>query len=439
MINEPASSPNDRPVLRIAPTTTAAPETQLHEELRVLTMSVMTIHGEPSEAPEVLMARDALMMTNAQSRLVASFEGKLLTDPEAAYEQLDAALVPLNHTPFFRQAGEKHVIHIISGRVQRQPINWVWNALLFIATFFSVLFVGTFMGLSELMATNEPLARQLAANPLPELWRGLPYALAILLILGAHEFGHFFAARYHKMHVSLPYFIPMPLNLLGTMGAVIVQREPHRSRKTLFDVGAAGPLFGLIAAIPILFIGLSTAPTGPLIPGGTVEGNSFIYALAKTIVFGEFLPNGSIDVYMNQLTTAGWAGLLLTAFNLLPVGQLDGGHILYSLVGKRARWLYFPVIIALIGLTFLSEVWFFLLILLLLFGRAYAVPLDDITPLDGRRRAIAFLCIIMFVLTFVPIPLSIVPEGGGLPIPRDNAEFALLGAGVALVLQRLRQ
>ncbi len=438
MINETASSPHDRPTLRAAPNVEVYPQIETHEELRVLVMSVMAIEREPSESPEALMARDSLVMFNPESRLVASFEGRLMTESEAAYEQLDAALQPLNHTPFFRLVNGKHVVHIMSGRVRRQPIRWTWNLILFIATFLSVLYVGTIMGLSELAATDEALARRLAQDIAPELWRGLPYALSILLILGAHELGHFFAARFHRVHVSLPFFIPMPFNLLGTMGAVILQREPHRNRKVLLDVGAAGPLFGLIFALPILMIGLSTAPTGPVTPGGIVEGNSFVYALAKTITFGEFLPNGSIDVYMNQLTTAGWVGLLVTALNLIPIGQLDGGHIAYSLVGHRARWLYFPVILALIGLTFRSDIWFYWLILLLLFGRLYAVPLDAITPLDRRRRAIAVLALIVFIVTFVPIPLSEV-EGSVLPIPRDNAEFALLGAAAMLVFQRLRR
>lgn len=439
MINETASSTNDRPAARAAANLEVPPQIEAHEELRVLVMSVMAIERELGDPPELLMQRDMLLMFNRESQLIVSFEGKLLTESEAAYEQLDAALQPLNYTPFFREANGKHVIHVMSGRIRRQPIRWTWNLVLFIATFLSVLYVGTMMGLSELAATNEALAIQLAANPLSELWRGLPYALSILLILGAHELGHFFAARYHRVHVSLPYFIPMPFNLLGTMGAVILQREPHRNRKVLLDVGAAGPLFGLIFAIPVLMIGLATAPTGPVVPGGIVEGNSFIYALAKTITFGEFLPNGSIDVYMNQLTTAGWVGLLVTALNLIPIGQLDGGHIVYSLIGNRARWLFFPVILALVGLTFVSDIWFFWLVLLLLFGRVYAVPLDAITPLDGRRRAIAFLALLVFVLTFVPIPLSVVQGGAPIPIPNENAEFAFLGAAAMLVFQRLRR
>ena len=176
-----------------------------------------------------------------------------------------------------------------------------------------------------------------------ELWRGLPYTIAILLILGSHELGHYFAARHHKLAVTLPYFIPAPfISLIGTFGAFIQLREPMRNRKVLLDVGAAGPLTGLVFAIPILLIGLATSQVGPIQPGGMVEGNSLLYALAKIIVFGRFLPNGSVDVYVNQLAWAGWTGLLVTALNLIPIGQLDGGHILYSLIGERARMPVLP-------------------------------------------------------------------------------------------------
>src|SRR5690606_26585459 len=127
--------------------------------------------------------------------------------------------------------------------------------------------------------------------------------------LGSHELGHYFAARHHKIAVTLPYFIPAPfVSFLGTFGAFIQLREPMRNRKVLLDIGAAGPLTGLIFPIPIVFIGLATSTVGPMTPGGYLEGNSFLYALAKTIVFGRFLPDGQVDVYMNQLAMAGWAG-----------------------------------------------------------------------------------------------------------------------------------
>ncbi|MBL8157735.1 MAG: site-2 protease family protein, partial [Anaerolineae bacterium] len=139
------------------------------------------------------------------------------------------------------------------------------------------------------------------------------------------------------------------LTIIGTMGAFIQLRQPMRNRKVLFDVGASGPLVGLLFAIPILFIGLSSAQLGQIIPGVPYlyEGDSLLYAFAKTLTFGRFVLDGAWDVMVtsSQLAWAGWTGLLVTALNLIPIGQLDGGHILYALIGERARRLYYPILL----------------------------------------------------------------------------------------------
>ena len=166
--------------------------------------------------------------------------------------------------------------------------------------------------------------------------------MTLLGILVAHEFGHYFAARYHKVAVSLPYFIPLPIGF-GTLGAFIRLREQVPDRRKLFDIGVAGPLAGLVIAIPMLFYGLSTSPLDVAPQGVPVEleGNSILYFLAKIAVFGQALPNHLTgqDVFMNQVTFAAWIGLLVTALNLLPVGQLDGGHTVYALFGEKARYI----------------------------------------------------------------------------------------------------
>jgi membrane-associated protease RseP (regulator of RpoE activity) len=196
-----------------------------------------------------------------------------------------------------------------------------------------------------------------------------------------------------------------------------------RNRKVLLDVGAAGPLTGLVFALPILLIGLATSQVGPVSPGGVVEGNSVLYALSKILIFGQFFPSGGYDVFVNQLAWAGWTGLLVTGLNLMPVGQLDGGHLLYSLIGERARRLYYPFMGALILLVLTgSDAWLFWLVLLFLFGRVYAAPLDMITPLDRRRKWIAVFGLIVFLLTFVPVPFSVSSEAPVL-LPRDSVWF----------------
>lgn len=407
MLNETASSIEDRPALRSSVRYT--PEDEQRGELRNMVMSILSIERETFEDDSKL-ARENLLVIGTESRLVATFEGKLLLESEAAYDKLDHLLEPGNFLPLFRERDGKHVVHVLAGRVHPKPRPWWPNALLFIITFLSVLLVGTELAISEIYSSNEALGQSLIDNLPFEMWRGLPYAIAILLILGAHELGHYFAARHHKLAVTLPYFIPAPfVSLIGTFGAFIQLREPMRNRKVLLDVGAAGPLAGLVFAIPILIIGLKTSPVLPIPPVASMEGNSLLYALTKILIFGRFLPSGGIDVFLNQLAQAGWTGLLVTALNLMPIGQLDGGHILYSLIGNRARLLYYPLIGVLVVLVLTgSEMWLLWLILLLLFGRIYATPLDMITPMDTRRKAIAVLGLILFVITFVPIPFTVV-------------------------------
>lgn len=441
MLPETASSIENRPLVRTAIRQTPPEDIPANTELRQAVLSVFAIDREryPRLEDDDRAGDFPLLLLGEDSRLAATYEGTLLYPSEEAYEKLDQQLVDLDHLALFREADGKHVIHLVRGRPKPKPRSWHINALLLIATFFSVLIVGTTIAMGEISLTDPQQAEAIEANLLMELWRGLPYAISILLILGAHELGHYFAARKHKLETTLPYFIPAPLiSPLGTFGAFIQLREPIRNKKILMDVGAAGPLAGLVFAIPILAIGLATSIVSPITPGTTVEGNSLLYAVTKTIVFGRFLPDGQVDVLVNQLAWAGWTGLLVTALNLIPIGQLDGGHILFALIGNLARRLYYPLIGTMVALTFLvSEVWFFWLILLFLFGRVYATPLDMITPLDQRRRWIGVLCLIVFLVTFTPVPFTIA-EGGGTSSIRESVQF-MLPAAVGLITLTLRR
>lgn len=377
----------------------------------------------------------APLVLNPHSQLLMLFEGMLKLDSEAAYDKLDAGLAPLDLVALFRQpAPDKQLIYIVQGRVNPRPRSWIPNLILFVFTLFSVLLVGLDMAMSEIASVNRFEAEMIAQRGLIELWRGFPYALSILLILGAHELGHYFAARRHKIAVTLPYFLPFPSGLFGTFGAFIQLRQPIRNRKMLLEIGAAGPLAGLVFAIPILLIGLATSQVGPPSVGGIVEGNSILYALAKIITFGKFLPDGARDVYVNQLAWAGWTGLFVTGLNLLPIGQLDGGHVLYSLLGNRARVLYFPLMAILLFLVIFSGGALLLLLLLLfLLGRAYAVPLDDITPLDRNRKWLAIGTLVVFALVFVPIPITVYTGTPSiLPAPASGSAFLPIIAGLVV-------
>jgi membrane-associated protease RseP (regulator of RpoE activity) len=265
---------------------------------------------------------------------------------------------------------------------------------------------------------------------------GWPFALSLLGILLAHEFGHYFMSRYHKTPATLPYFIPLPppIGLFGTMGAAIIMRGIPKNKRVLFDIGVAGPIAGLIVAIPVLFLGLSLSTTGTIdpTPGGFLEGNSLIYLFAKFVTFGKLLPApvepqgilywlrffftgqpvpfGGLDVFIHPVAFAGWAGLLVTALNLIPAGTLDGGHVIYGLFGSKARKA-FPVIIGLliVGGYFWNGWWLWAVILYWL-GRVNAEPLDQITTLDPPRRLLGFAMIIIFFLVLIPVPFIIFPQ-----------------------------
>lgn len=435
MLNEPASSVEDRPSAR--PLVRYGLAEDGSDEIQQMVMSVMHIEREITSLkdPRLTRAIGTTTLPREQTPIRAIYEGQLVIDSEAAYAKLDALLMTLNAFALFREVDGKHLVIVIDGRIKPGRRGWWLNAVLFVATLFSVLLLGLNMALNEIAAAEGvAAARALSERGLLELWRGAPYAIAILLILGAHELGHYFAARRHKISVTLPYFIPAPfISPIGTFGAFIQLREPMRNRKVLLDVGAAGPLSGLIFAIPILFIGLATSTVGVITPGGMLEGNSLLYALAKTITFGRFLPDGVMDVYVNQLAWAGWTGLLVTALNLIPIGQLDGGHILYALIGERARMLYFPVLGLMVLLVLVTDAWFFWLILLLLFGRVYATPLDMITKLDSRRRGIALLGLVVFAVTFVPVPFSVIEASSVPTLPRNSVMELLLPLTVGLI------
>jgi membrane-associated protease RseP (regulator of RpoE activity) len=202
------------------------------------------------------------------------------------------------------------------------------------------------------------------------------------------------------------------VSITGTLGAVIVQREPLEDRRTLLEVGIAGPLAGLAVAIPLLFIGLAGSPVGPA-PHGLYlqEGNSLLYALAKWIVFGRFLPGGGLDVQLNNVAWGAWIGLLVTMFNLLPIGQLDGGHISYALLGRRSDYVAYAVLVLclVMGIAF-SYTWLFWTVLASLTGLRHPPPLNDVPRLKPAHMALAIVGLALFFLLLMPQPLT--PVGG---------------------------
>lgn len=384
-----------------------------------------------------LQISDITTGTEKQIYLVR-YRGQLYGDSESAYDQLSDQLKSFGLLPLFRKEDSQHVILLAPDNFQTRPSNPWTNLILFILTFLSVLFAGV------LYIYDGPLPEDLGGmltTLLMNLPMGFPFATSLLAILLAHEFGHYLVGRYHKALVSLPYFIPFPLSPFGTMGAFIQMKKPPKNKRVLLDIGIAGPLAGLVVAIPVLLYGLSLSTIQPIIipegAGFQLEGNSILYLLAKYVTFGQWLPApsdygglspvlywvryfftsqplpiGGVDVFIHPIAWAGWAGLLVTALNLIPTGQLDGGHVIYVLLGERARKLW-PFILggmALLGLAWSG--WWLWAFLLLFLGRVYAEPLDQITGLDQKRKMVAILGIIIFFLVFTPVPLIYYGAGG---------------------------
>ena len=303
--------------------------------------------------------------------------------------------------------------------MQRRNSNWALPLTLIALTFASTLFSGAVQVLGD-------IPRSLA-----QLGTGWAYSLPLMAILLAHEFGHFFAGKYHRVDVSPPYFIPLPFLGLGTLGAVIQIRERIRSRNALLDIGAAGPLAGMAVALPVLLYGLASSPVEPLPEGPMLlEGQSLLY-LALLYVLKGPSPEG-YDIMLNPTAFAGWVGLLITMLNLIPFGQLDGGHIGYALLGRRQNRIsrqvirLLPLVAVLVGAAYgipaylqglrgealghevaAGLSWLFWALLLWLLTRATGPghpPTDD-PYLSPRRRLVGWLTLVLFVLLFMPSPL----------------------------------
>ena len=356
------------------------------------------------------------------------YRGMLLRDSVEAYDSLAEALRPYDITPLFRLEDGQQTVLLVRGTIHPKPSKvWV-NILLFALTILSVLFWGAAYGYQGPLPNDAP---GFVWTLITHLWVGWPYAVSLLAILLAHEFGHYFVGRARGAAVTLPYFIPFPFSQIGTMGAFIQMKSIPKNRRALFDLAVAGPLAGLVVAIPVLLLGLSQSSLGTVtaIQGGGAEGNSLLYLLAKFVVFGKLLPApmnlsglpllyhwisyffigqpspvGSTDVFINQVAWAAWVGLLVTFLNLIPAGQLDGGHIIYAVLGKRVNRILPFILVATVLLGFLWSGWWLWAFLIFVLGRSHAEPLDQITQIDPRRKALAVLMLVIFLITLAPIP-----------------------------------
>lgn len=248
-------------------------------------------------------------------------------------------------------------------------------------------------------------------NPLKhfaQFYRGLPYAGTLLAMLFCHEMGHYLTARYYGMDVTLPYFIPAPPPLFfGTLGAFIRMKSPAQHRQALLNVGAAGPIAGFCIALPAVIYGYATSPIMPIraVEGGIYFGEPLLLQLIGRLVVGS-IPDG-FAIHINSVGFAGWFGLLVTMLNLLPMGQLDGGHIMYAILGRRARYVSWAMIGALLLLGLFFHGWFVWATIGWFTSLRQPFILDEQSPLNRRSKIIAGLALAIFVLCFMPVPLSL--------------------------------
>lgn len=294
-----------------------------------------------------------------------------------------------------------------------RPRHRYWlHGLLLLATLLSTTIVGA--GMARTFAQNRPIDFGESLTGYLQMWQdpsyllpGLPFSLTLLTILLAHEFGHYLTARYYLVDATLPFFIPFP-SLIGTMGAFIRIRSAILSKRVLFDIGIAGPLAGFVALVSPLIAGVALSKVVPGIgrSGELVFGTPLIIRLMEWIRF----PGVPLqDIYLHPVARAAWVGLLATALNLLPIGQLDGGHILYAILGERTRFLsrVFIFILVLMGM-FIAYSWLFWAALLFFFGMRHPAIVDP-HPLGRFRTRLAVAAVAIFILSFTAAPVHALP------------------------------
>ena len=299
------------------------------------------------------------------------------------------------YTPLFREDNGQHVVQFgIYRKQDTKPKYWL-NLLLFIATILSTVFAGS------LNSGGNPFV-----NP-SDLLLGIPFSLSIMTILTCHELGHYFVSRREGMMTTLPYFIPMPLHFIGTFGAIIRMKSIVPSRKSLLKVGMSGPLAGFLVAIPITLLGiyLSEIRVVPETEGALRLGDSLLFSIFARLIHSS-IPPGQ-DLFLHPVAFAGWLGLFVTSMNLIPIGQLDGGHVAFSVFLKKRRLLYIPIFAGLVALGLLWFGWYIWILLALFIARRDPVIQDALTPLTMRQKVYAVVPFVVLVLTFVPQPFVI--------------------------------
>ncbi len=343
--------------------------------------------------------------------------GQLRTSPTQAYQQIKSNIEAqfgdrfllifqegINSKPFFVLVPNNQAAKQVNSPKQEKLTRPVVALVLLLATLVTTTLVGSSI------AGVTPKALQ--SNP-QLLFQGLPYALGLMTILGIHELGHYLTARYYKIRATLPYFIPVPF-FLGTFGAFIQMRSPIPNRKALFDVSIAGPIAGFIVTLPLLIWGLAHSEVvalnpkiGMLNPEALNPKYSILIALLAKLALGNSLTATSA-INLHPVAIAGFLGLIVTALNLMPVGQLDGGHIVHAIFGQRTAIAIGQIArLLLLLLSFIQSEYFIWAIILLLIPLVDEPALNDVTELDNKRDILGLLSMALLVIIVLPLPQAI--------------------------------
>ena len=340
--------------------------------------------------------------------------------------------------PMLRRAGDELILVVLP----QPPIDYVQekiNLYLLIATIFTTTWAGAMWWASysdSAVMENSWWWLRILITPTVFFMGFLTFSLPLMAILGAHEMGHYYYAKKHNLDASLPFFLPMPPMIFpfGTMGAFISIREPIPNRRALLDVGASGPIAGLLVAIPVTLLGFwlteKNAVPVPIDSGDSLYLGSSIFFEALYL-FGGLIYPSSGDYLSHPVVLAGWTGFFVTALNLLPAGQLDGGHIARSLFGPKANILSYAVIFLLVVMTFYEipgfgpsyQGWALYAILIYFLGTSHPPPSEEISNLGKSRLGVGFLTGLILISTFTPSPIFAVESPFSLEITEDTNEF----------------
>ena len=332
----------------------------------------------------------------------------VMIDKESSGEQFDSLrkiISSKGYIPILRKEKDEHIIYITKKPKRKEKPMWV-NAVLLIATIITTTLTGSLLhiGYGDLQSVPNLLT---VISPENLFFGTIYFSLPLLSILFIHEMGHYFVSKKHGIHTSLPYFLPIPPILpgfnIGTFGALISSHDPMPNKKALFDVGISGPLAGFLIALPVTIIGILTSSVIQLEsydPSEIYLNSSLLFSFLIEAIMD--IPQGyALD--LNPIAFAGWIGLFITSINLLPAGQLDGGHIFRAILGDKQKYAGWIAVFILI----FSGLWFFAIIIVTIIGLNHPPPLNDEGSVDLKRKLLFFAAVAILILCYIPYPFYI--------------------------------